>query len=584
MAEVSWLSRLEPRPRDNDLRRSLSAEVRDPLWFLFRQWQMGEFQGEDTGSLAYIKYTGTTAPIPRWAKTGEAPAQEKPLDKHAPLEPQTLREPFAPDLGLQVELGQDFADLLRARVADDTTASAILAVFRALQPYQISQLPDADELNPVDPATKRFLGVCAGRSLNGFALYQLGVSGGALPTGLPGGQATNVQDALADLVSRANEVFGQIGEGDPLNWQKERLEYQLQVVGVNPAGPGNVRLDAHPDSDGEYDWFAFDARSKNEAATEAAPRSVSFSMVPARVQFDGMPSPRFWNFEDNHLALPDITSERDDLVKIMTADFMLVHSNDWYAIPYAQPVGTLARTQHILVRDVFGKLTVVHRADAGATAPGTDRWTMFSTTDLSGATESLTDYFILPPSAGPAMQLGSVLEDVRFGRDEMANMAFGIERITASPIGEPRSGRERDAEIDARRTPNPAPPTTDFPLKYRIESEIPANWVPLLPILEQPGTGDPSIVLQRGAAVKATSTGSGVVPSLSNILNPLPKTDPYFIKEEEIPRAGLRVERVVFRTRWIDGTSHLWVQRRRRIGAGEASSGLKFDQPRPNIR
>jgi hypothetical protein len=232
------------------------------------------------------------------------------------------------------------------------------------------------------------------------------------------------------------------------------------------------------------------------------------------------------------------------------------------------------------VRDVFGKLTVVNRADAGAGAPGVNRWTMFSTTDASGTVEGLTDYFILPPSSGPAMQLGSVLEDVRFGRDEMANMAWGIERITTSPIGEPRSGRERDAEIDARRTPTSPPPATDFPLRYRIESEVPANWIPLLPI--QPNGANPSIVLQRGQAVKKTSTGSGPVPSLSNILNPPPQSSAYFIQEEEIPRAGLRVERVVFRTRWIDGTSHLWVQRRRRIGAGESQSGLEFDQALPN--
>ena len=117
---------------------------------------------------------------------------------------------------------------------------------------------------------------------------------------------------------------------------------------MNPAGPGNFRLDAHPDSDGEYDWFAFDARAKNTAVTEPVPaRPVSFSMVPARVQFDGMPSPRFWNFEDNHLSLPDISAEADDLVKIMAADFMLVHSNDWYVIPYAQPVGTLAQTTYM---------------------------------------------------------------------------------------------------------------------------------------------------------------------------------------------------------------------------------------------
>src|SRR6478735_978070 len=140
MAEVSFLSRLEPRPRDNDLRRSLSAEVRDPLWFLFRQWQMGEFQGEDTGSLAYIKYTGTTATIPRWAKTNDP--NELALNAHAPLEPQTLREPFEPDLSLKVELGQDFADLLRVKVGNDTTTDAILGAFLADKDYKIEQLPD----------------------------------------------------------------------------------------------------------------------------------------------------------------------------------------------------------------------------------------------------------------------------------------------------------------------------------------------------------------------------------------------------------------------------------------------------------
>jgi hypothetical protein len=579
MTEVSFVSRLEARPRDNDLRRSLAAEIRDPLWFLSRQWQMGEFEGEDTGSLAYVQYSGSTSPIPRWVRQGS----EVALSSGAPLEQQTLSEPFSPDLGMQVELGQDFADLLRRAVTDETQADAVLTAFGSLADYKIEPLADDVELNPVDSATKRFLAIAAGHALNGYALYTLGiaVSGGApLPSGLPTDPAlvAQVKTALSNLVTRVRAVFGDVGTADPVTWQKERLEYQLQVVAIDPSGQGNARLDAHPDSDGEYDWFSFDVRSKNTAASEAAPTPVSFTMVPSRVHFDGMPAPRFWNFEENTLALPDISAERDDLVKIMVADFMLVHSNDWYTIPYPLPVGSLAKTNHILVRDVFGKLTVVRRADNGA-APGTDRWTMFSITDRSGASEGLSDYFILPPTPGPAMQLGSVLEDVRFGRDEMANMAWGIERVTPSQIGEPRSGRERDAEFDARRTPPEPPQNSDFPLRYNIESEVPVNWIPLLPI--QPDPGNPSIVLQRGRAVKATSTGPAPASALSKILNPGTPGSIYRIAEEEVPRSGLRVERVVYRTRWLDGTSHLWVQRRRRIGAGESQSNLNFDQPLP---
>src|ERR1043165_8154178 len=43
-------NRLEARPRTYDFTRSLRAEVRDPLWMLTRQWQFGEFNGEDAAT------------------------------------------------------------------------------------------------------------------------------------------------------------------------------------------------------------------------------------------------------------------------------------------------------------------------------------------------------------------------------------------------------------------------------------------------------------------------------------------------------------------------------------------------------
>src|SRR5690349_9640367 len=47
---VIAFNRLEARPRTPDVTRSLRAEVRDPLWMLTRQWQMGELAGEDAAS------------------------------------------------------------------------------------------------------------------------------------------------------------------------------------------------------------------------------------------------------------------------------------------------------------------------------------------------------------------------------------------------------------------------------------------------------------------------------------------------------------------------------------------------------
>src|SRR5947209_9652882 len=42
--------RLEPRQPDYDFDRGIQSEIADPVWFVGRQWQMGELQGEDAGS------------------------------------------------------------------------------------------------------------------------------------------------------------------------------------------------------------------------------------------------------------------------------------------------------------------------------------------------------------------------------------------------------------------------------------------------------------------------------------------------------------------------------------------------------
>jgi hypothetical protein len=47
---ITVWNRLEGRPRTDNFDRSLTAEIRDPLWMLTRQWQLGEFEGDDAGS------------------------------------------------------------------------------------------------------------------------------------------------------------------------------------------------------------------------------------------------------------------------------------------------------------------------------------------------------------------------------------------------------------------------------------------------------------------------------------------------------------------------------------------------------
>lgn len=56
---VTHWYRLEPRPRTNSLAGPVAAPVRDPLWFITRQWQMGEFLAEDAASPAYVQIGST---------------------------------------------------------------------------------------------------------------------------------------------------------------------------------------------------------------------------------------------------------------------------------------------------------------------------------------------------------------------------------------------------------------------------------------------------------------------------------------------------------------------------------------------
>ena len=53
---------------------------------------------------------------------------------------------------------------------------------------------------------------------------------------------------------------------------------------------------------------------------------------------------------------------------------------------------------------------------------------------------------------------------------------------------------------------------------------------------------------------------------------------PYFIHEEEIPRAGVRIYHTFQRARWYNGKVVTWYGARKQTGRGEGHSGLAFDQ------
>src|SRR5258705_2594699 len=112
---VRGWNRLEGRPRSADFDRSLRAEVRDPLWFLTRQWQFGEFEGEDAGSPIDARIAYETAPL-----NGYQPGSDiLPYDTAIPLDVRVEREAVPFDLMLHMQAARVFERLLvdRGRAA-----------------------------------------------------------------------------------------------------------------------------------------------------------------------------------------------------------------------------------------------------------------------------------------------------------------------------------------------------------------------------------------------------------------------------------------------------------------------------------
>src|SRR5215831_21153559 len=71
----TW-TRLEPQGTLGDPRPGVEARVHDPLWFLGRQSQLGEFEGEDSGTPLTVRVVTRSVAIDRWASGDQGPTRE----------------------------------------------------------------------------------------------------------------------------------------------------------------------------------------------------------------------------------------------------------------------------------------------------------------------------------------------------------------------------------------------------------------------------------------------------------------------------------------------------------------------------
>jgi hypothetical protein len=158
------------------------------------------------------------------------------------------------------------------------------------------------------------------------------------------------------------------------------------------------------------------------------------------------------------------------------------------------------------------------------------------------------------------MQRSSPIEDVRLFRDDAADLAWAVEEVAPDAVGNATQGYER-GEL-------PPPPVPGPILRYQLQTPVPPAWFPLLPQELQGSLVDFAAAPIAGGSPQPWGR---IVPSLERAALP----------EQAVPRAGLRMQRVYCRTRWLDGSTYVWTARRRLLGARGPSSGLVYDQVLP---
>ncbi|MEV0034069.1 hypothetical protein [Nocardia sp. NPDC050793] len=515
--------RVEPLPRTNEVQTGLSARIHDPAWSLTRQWQLGEFAAQDAASPVLVELAGQSVPISAWRPSG--PASELDVDgQWVPYTPASgpldalieSEDAAAPDERLRVEGGVHFVRLL-----DEAGLTAKLP--NVLAEYGFPQ---------GQPETPDVVTLLARKVPDAGRLAQ-DLSGGGL-------RVAGLAEVGAAWLAWWREV---LPVDAPDTFDPHRFEHRADFS----IGEHVFHADEYL-GDG-LDWFTVDRDTDAQPAAAATPFVFRHEALASTVRFGGIPADRFWEMEDAQIDFGSAAVATLDTGRLLLIGFGTVYGNDWFMVPVEVPAGSFTTIGTFVVTDTFGGRHVIERAGSAD-----EQWNLFTVT---GTDDGL---LVMPSERGA---VGDPAEVVSLARDELANLAWAIERSVTGA-----RGQEIDrGELWERNKPAPPPPN---PMgSYMVQTIVPDYWLPLVPHALSPAS-------IRFALVELVQPGAISKP-LGRLLN-----SETWVHEEEVPREGALVIRRPVLARWFDGSWHTWVRREKNPGRGESSSGLAFDIVHPS--
>jgi hypothetical protein len=421
---ISNRNRLEGVPRTDEFTASLRAEIADPLWMLCRQWQMGEFEGEDAATACQAKILSEHQQ-PEMIHFNEG----QPVNYNAdqlPLETIVESEPVKNDYYLCLQMGRQFFKLMNK------------AGLSAHKKAFISNYVIAENIDPDDNEGIYLSQSTAGIFPDGYKILQ-DINDNKFEAfvksiaGISAGDIDKFTKSISPQFANWFHNLYHLPTPGQSAWRPNRMEYNFELDLPHIENRTGASLEATEYSSGKIDWLTFDentavADHENPSGAPAESETDNFeeivqTFIPSPLQYAGMPNPRFWQMENSRVDFGKIQTGTTGLLSILLTEYGLTYSNDWFVLPYQLKFNTLCEVKCIMVTDVFGQNILIEPTFKDPEM-NWHEFACFRHTEKQNRTSPRNRFYL--PSSVLKNQQSEPLEKLNFMRDEMENMVWEI--------------------------------------------------------------------------------------------------------------------------------------------------------------
>lgn len=597
--------RLETRTRKQNPNTALSFAVHDPLWMLTRQWQFGEFKGNDAGSAIWAKIKIEHDHI----ETLQNGNQKQIFDIHDVLEHKVERLNTQITHAIRVEAAYYLKKSLDFSTLKEH-ASSLLKHWQNL--YPLSAFPNKNEdllassksgKEVLDTIKKKqnthlesYLAGFGKRCFDGHQVFLDYINQNHLDNTIAKMLTADQQKDFLQIMKQFTDWFRStylpIDETGNKFWINEKLGYEFCVETQGKEKENTKKKYSVEDyCSGKLSWYSFDIERNSGKNSGKNEKFLSF--IPVLADFPGAPNKRLWAFEDAKIAMGNSELSANALANAVVLQYTTMYGNDWLITPMELNAGTVSTVKGIIITDVFGNRYYINQP-AGETSKNeryTNKWEMFTIAqkDAYSKGDFSTDGCLFYPPSIPRTEESKPLEEVQFLRDEMANMVWGVELTINDGCGSTLDGDEYatkiSAEIEEMIPKYNVQENEDIDYTYLFQNNAPLNWIPFSPVKMPEGTshGDREIRLQRSTMPLYLKDGFiPIRPNTYLMRYGIDEDDTIyqyqFINEEEILAVGTKIQLSYQRTRWFNGKIFNWLGAKKEVSQTQANSGLSFDE------